>query len=193
MIRIIRFFAWATALLASPYVLSAASDYAEITYVFRSFQSATPPDPQECVDIGWPSANEPFANSFDIYSLQSKKANGVVLNDDIKKIGQVITCIDLSGFSFETAFDPLPARFRVEIDGMVLIMEGMGRFTSFDVPEFLVGLAVYSLQVVQGPPEIIGGQLVTNTLTNVGEGDDYVNGSFATLRLYRSAESNLKQ
>lgn len=72
---------------------------------------------------------------------------------------------------------------------MELILQGQMRFLSFDVPEAFLGLSTVTLQVVEGPPEIIGGWLVSNTITNIFGLPGYVNGSFATLRLFILADN----
>ena len=61
---------------------------------------------------------------------------------------------------------------------------------SLDVPEDLLGLSTWTLEIIEGPPEIIGGWLVTNTISNVAELPGYVNGSFATIRLFTHAVDN---
>ena len=87
-------------------------------------------------------------------------------------------------------FDPFPVYFKVTLDGMELIAEGQGRFLSLDVPEDFLGLATYTLKIIEAPPEIIGGWLVTNTISNVAGLPGYINGSFATIRLFTHAANN---
>lgn len=164
---------------------SDAADFDEIDYVFRSFESEIPAEIQDCYDIGFFSPTS-FTN-FDLYSLQSKKTNGKVLKDNIKKIGHVLTCVDFTGVSLENPFVTTPARFKVTIDGMELIVEGQGNYRSLDVPEPLLGMAVYSLRIVEGPSNVVGGWLVTNTISNALGVPGYVNGSFATIRLFTPA------
>jgi len=169
--------------------LADGSDYEEITYIFRSFESETVPDPQECIDIGWPSFNEPIVALFDIYRIKTKENTGAAKKQNYKKpIGQVLTCADWTGFSEATAFDPIPVRFKATLDGMELILEGEGRYYSFNVPEFPVALGGYVLRVISGPEDILGGQLVTNTLTSLAGASPpgYVSGSIANLRLYKN-------
>ena len=73
---------------------------------------------------------------------------------------------------------------------MELIAQGQGRFLSFDVPEAFLGLATYALEIIEGPPEVIGGFLVTNTITNLFGIPGYANGSFASIRLFIPAANN---
>jgi hypothetical protein len=166
-----------------------AEDFDEVTYVFRSFESEVPADLQECVDIGIPYVPD-FASNYDLYSLHSKKTNGRVLNENIKRIGHVLTCGDSSGLTWENRFDPFPVYFKVTVDGMELIAQGQGRFLSFDVPEAFLGMATNALEIIEGPPEIIGGFLVTNTISNVFGIPGYANGSFASIRLFIPAANN---
>ena len=167
-------------------VFADAEDFDEITYVFRSFESDVPADLQECLDIGIPYFPT-HATNYDLYSLHSKKTNGLVLNEDIKKIGHVLTCADFSGIGLENLFDPFPMNFKVTLDGMELIAEGQGRYLSFDVPEDLLGMLTATMRIIEAPPEIIGGWLVTNTISNGFVLPGYVNGSFATIRLFTPA------
>ena len=166
-----------------------AEDFDEITYVFRSFESEVPADLQECVDIGIPYVPD-FANNYDLYSLHSKKTNGLVLNEDIKRIGHVLTCGDFSGIGWENVFDPFPMYFKVTLDGMELIAQGQGRYLSLDVPEDLLFMLTATLRIIEAPPEIIGGWLVTNTLSNPFGLPGYVGGSFASIRLFTHAVNN---
>jgi hypothetical protein len=148
-----------------------------------------PADLQECLDIGIPYTPT-FASNYDLYSLHSKKTNGLVLNEDINRIGHVLTCGDASGVDWENRFDPFPIYFKVTLDGMVLIVQGQGRYLSFDVPEELLGMSSMTARVIQAPPGIIGGWLVSNTIGNVFGLPGYVNGSFATIRLFTPAVNN---
>ena len=90
------FISFLTAIFISPSIaLADASDFEEVDYVFRSYVSENAPPIDDCYDIGaiFPST---LASNFDLYSLQSKKTNGIVLKDNIKKIGHVLTCVDAS-------------------------------------------------------------------------------------------------
>lgn len=167
-------------------VLADAADFDETDYVFRSFITDTPADIQECFDIGAPFVPDTFAH-FDLYSLQSKKTNGIVLKDNIKVIGHVLTCFDGSGIGPENPFDLFPAHFKVTLDGMEFIVQGQARFLSFDIPEFPLGMVSVTARVVDGPSELIGGWLVSNSISNVFGLPGYVNGSFATIRLFSAA------
>ena len=169
--------------------LADAQDFKEVTYVFRSFESEVPVDIQECFDMDIPFVTTNAAN-YDIYSFHSKKTNGMVLNETVKSIGHVLTCVDASGIGPENPWDSVPAYFKVTLDGMELIVQGYGRFLSLDVPEDLLGLATYTLEIIEGPPEVIGGWLVTNTITNTFGLPGYVNGSYASIRLFTLADNN---
>lgn len=166
-----------------------AEDFDEITYVFRSFESEVPASLQECIDIGIPYAPD-FASNYDLYSLHSKKTSGLVLHENIKRIGHVLTCGNGSGVGWDNPFDPFPVYFKITVDGMELIAQGQGRFLSLDVPEYPLGLASYTLKIIDAPPGIIGGWLVTNTISNVAGLPGYINGSFATIRLFTHAVSD---
>lgn len=169
-----------------------ASDYKEEIYTFRSALSDQVANPQECIDIGWLEFNEndPVVALFDIYSFDTKDWNGKVRSaEHDQPIGYILTCADWSGFTTATAFDPIPSRFKAVIDGVELIFEGEGRYISFDIPEFPVGLGTYVLSYVNDPSRkrILGGQLITNTITSL-EGSSppgYTSGSLATIRLYK--------
>ena len=87
-----------------------AEDFDEITYVFRSFESDVPADLQECLDIGIPYVPD-FVSNYDLYSLHSKKTNGLVLNEDIKRIGHVLTCGDSSQHGLGKSFRPISGIF----------------------------------------------------------------------------------
>ena len=169
--------------------LADAQDFKEVTYVFRSFESEVPVDIQECFDMDIPFVTTNAAN-YDIYSFHSKKTNGMVLNETVKRIGHVLTCVNASGIGPENPWDSVPAYFKVTLDGMEFIVQGYGRFLSLDVPEDLLGLATYTLEIIEGPPEVIGGWLVTNTITNTFGLPGYVNGSYASIRLFTLADNN---
>ena len=168
---------------------SDAEDFDEVTYVFRSFESAVPADIQDCFDMDIPFITSHTAG-FDIYSFHSKKTNGLVLNEDIKRIGHVLTCADWSETTPESPWVPVPAYFKVTLDGMELLAQGQGRLLSLDVPEAFLGLSTWTLEIIEGPPEVIGGWLVTNTISNVFGLPGYVNGSFASIRLFILADNN---
>jgi len=169
--------------------LADAEDFDEITYVFRSFESDVPADLQDCFDMDIPFVTT-HAAGFDLYSYHSKKTSGLILNGAINRIGHVLTCADWSEVGWSNPFDPVPAYFKVNLDGMELLAQGQGRIMSLDVPEDLLGLSTWTLEIIEGPPEIIGGWLVTNTISNVAELPGYVNGSFATIRLFTHAVDN---
>ena len=169
--------------------LADAQDFDEVTYVFRSFESDVPADIQECFDIGIPFVPDVAAN-YDLYSFHSKKTNGRILTENINKISHVLTCADWSGLTWENRFDPIPVFFKVTLDGMELILQGQLRFLSIDVPEPFLGLSTVTIQVVEGPPEVLGGWLVSNTITNIFGLPGYVNGSYASIRLFTLADNN---
>jgi hypothetical protein len=170
--------------------LADAQDFDEVTYVFRSFESDVPVDIQECFDMDIPFVTTNAAD-YDLYSFHSKKTNGRILTENIKKIGHVLTCLDWSGIiAWENRFDPIPAFFKVTLDGMELILQGQLQFLSFDVPEELLGLSTATLQVVEGPPDVIGGWLVSNTITNLFGLPGYANGSYASIRLFTLADNS---
>ncbi len=166
-----------------------AEDFDEITYVFRSFESEVPVDLQDCIDIGIPYPPN-FATIYDIYSLHSKKTSGLVMHESIKKIGHVLTCGDSSGIGWDNPFDRFPVYFKITVDGMELIAEGQGGLLSLDIPEYPLGIASYALRIIDAPPGIIGGWLVTNTIANIAGLPGYINGSFATIRLFTHAVSD---
>lgn len=164
-------------------------DFDEITYVFRSFESEIPAGLQECMDIGIPFVPD-FASNYDLYSFQSKKSNGRVLHENIKRIGHVLTCGDFSGIEWENRFDPFPMYFKVTLDGMELIAQGQARYLSLDVPEDFLGMLSATMEIIEAPPEYIGGWLVSNTISNIFGLPGYVNGSFASIRLFTNAVSD---
>ena len=92
--------------------------------------------------------------------------------------------------TWENRFDPIPVFFKVTLDGMELILQGQLRFLSIDVPEPFLGLSTVTIQVVEGPPEVLGGLLVSNTITNIFGLPGYVNGSYASIRLFTLADNN---
>jgi len=169
--------------------LADGEDFDEVTYVFRSFESEVPADIQDCFDMDIPFVTT-HAASYDIYSYHSKKTNGMVLKETINRIGHVLTCSDWSDVGPSNPFVPIPAYFKVNLDGMELITQGQGRILSLDVPEDLLGLTSWTLEIIEAPPEIIGGWLVTNTITNAFGLPGYANGSFASIRLFTLAVNN---
>ena len=169
--------------------LADAEDFDEVTYVFRSFESEVPADIQDCFDMDIPFVTTDTGN-FDLYSYQSKKTSGVILNGAINRIGHVLTCTDASAIGPDNLFDFVPAYFKVTLDGMEFRVLGQGRLLSLDVPEAFLGLTTWALEIIEGPPEVIGGWLVTNSISNVFGVPGYVNGSFASIRLFIPAVNN---
>jgi hypothetical protein len=169
--------------------LADAEDFDEVTYVFRSFESEVPADIQDCFDLDIPFVTSDAA-SYDLYSYQSKKTSGVILNGAINRIGHVLTCTDASGIGPDNFFDFVPAYFKVTLDGIEFLAQGQGRLMSLDVPEAFLGLTTWTLEIIEGPPEVIGGWLVTNSISNVFGVPGYVNGSFASIRLFTLADNN---
>lgn len=165
---------------------SDGEDFDEITYVYRTFELDVPIDLQECNDLSTPFISN-WAAKWDLYSFHSKKTNGLVLNDDINRIGQTLGCADVSGFGWDNLFDPIPIYFKLSFDGMELIAEGQSRWLSIDVPEDLVVMAVSWARIIDGPPEIIGGWMITNVLNSPFGVPGYVGGSFTSIRLFTPA------
>lgn len=164
---------------------SDGEDFDEITYVYRTFEWDAPVDLQECIELDTPFVPN-WASKWDLYSFHSKKTNGLVLNDDIKRIGQTLGCADVSGFG-DDIFGPIPVYFKVNLDGMELFAEGQGRWLSIDVPEDLVVMHVAWARIIGGPPEIIGGSMVSNALGNAFGLPGYVSGAFSSIRLFTPA------
>ena len=166
--------------------LADAEDFDEITYVYRTFESDVPVDLQECIELDTPFTSN-WAAKWDLYSFHSKKTNGLVLNDDIKRIGQTLGCADISGFG-DDIFGPIPVYFKVNLDGIELFAEGQTRWLSIDVPEEFVVMQVAWARIIDGPPEIIGGWMVSNALSNAFGLPGYVGGAFTSIRLFTLAE-----
>jgi hypothetical protein len=177
-------------LFAPSMALADGEDFDEVTYVFRSSISEVPADIQDCfymVDIPFVTTD---AGNYDLYSYQSKKTSGVILNGAIKRIGHILTCVDTSGVGPDNFLDFMPAYFKVTLDGMELRALGQGRLLSLDVPEPFLGLSTWAVEIIEGPPEVIGGWLVANAITNLFGIPGYVNGSFVSIRLFTLADSN---
>lgn len=167
---------------------SDGEDFDEITYVYRTFESDVPVDLQECIELDTPFVSN-WALKWDLYSFHSKKTNGLVLNDDINRIGETLGCADVSGFG-DNIFGPIPVYFKFTLDGMELIAEGQAQWLSIDIPEDLVVMQVAWARIIDGPPEIIGGWMVSNALSNAFGLPGYVGGAFTSIRLFTPAVNN---
>jgi len=172
----------------------------EQVYVVQQ-QNARPATGSECdwaYDLG---VNVVLGTISDLYSVQSKKTTGSLLVNDIKKVGEIIGCIDAGEPTFERPINPPGAGYptyelghvwRLLLNGKQYVVTGMSRVRAADfggAPGTILAVATGTIftegSIVETPPIPVG-SLSGNYITNL-YGLPYpaeVTGSIFTLRIY---------
>lgn len=157
----------------------AAAD--ERTWVVRSEESAaTPPDPAVC-------AEAPFATNVQLgaqlSSLKIDGRSGGVVDPSRRVVGRATACLQLTSLLFPAG---LTQRFYVRFDLPQGSFAGVGSclISSNDVPVSMLVLAGCTLELVDGPPGMIGGVATSASIFNPTRLPDFGTGSFWTLHAY---------
>ncbi len=130
----------------------------------------------------------------DLYSIQSKKTNGVLLEDDIKKVGESLDCIDSGDFQIERGnqltYD-FGEAWLLTVDGQDYIVTGMSRLRTnpsqnpvLGIPGEFLGVSTGSIfteeTILEEPPRPIG-SYSSNFRASIAGGP--YTGGIVTLRL----------
>jgi hypothetical protein len=160
------------------------SNFEELAYVFRSKPNeALLEKAQEfCENLDEPFASSDF-DGLDLYSINTKGADGSVVNWAVKKVGEVLTCSYPVGGGLNRAY------FQVTLGREnPTIMEAFSfcQIMDVNIPEPGIFPMVCSLSIISAPPEYVGGLFVGNSLvgdpvTELG----YKSSSIATLRIFK--------
>ena len=135
-----------------------------------------------------------FGNRSDLYSVQSKKTNGVLLKDDIKKVGELLGCFNSGSVEIERliiATYDFGAVWGLELDGKIYIVTGMSRLrtdpavdVNIGAPGDFLGVStgtVFTPESIQMVPPVPVGSFSANYHANIFGGPS--TGGTLTIRL----------
>lgn len=179
----------------------APSEYDESIYIFQGILSQTTATLDECVGaFDWNITTDTYFR-LDLYSLQTKKTNSIVLKKGIKKVGELLGCQEWAYWSPANNF--VPAYYEIDIDGMKIFAEGGGKFYGqqlagglevINVPNLpapLVGVTTTGATIV-GPAGTLSEANGTVTLSGLAfpagaPTYGYEQGNYVIIRLYTPA------
>jgi hypothetical protein len=135
-----------------------------------------------------------FGNRSDLFSVQSKKTNGVLLKDDIKKVGELLGCFNSGSPEIERliidTFD-FGAVWGLELDGKIYIVTGMSRLrtdpavdVNIGAPGDFLGVStgtVFTPESIMMDPPVPVGSFSANYRANIYGGP--TTGGILTIRL----------
>ncbi|VVB86272.1 Uncharacterised protein [uncultured archaeon] len=154
---------------------------------FRSIEDpSTPPDPAVCSAAPF-DVNAKLGASF--WSFQTRASDGLVVNDQINRIGNATACIRIVSFAFPPfTTDPFYIKFTLDNGDYAGEYEGLGNCTiiSNDVPMSKLILAGCNLRIVSAPSDSISGAMTSMSVFNPFKLPGFNTGSMWTLHLYRS-------
>lgn len=139
-----------TLLLLSTLLLSGTAlgqDFYERVYIYSPFPSEREFTLDQCLPAGSFGVIATLGANFDLYSLHTKKTNGLVLNEKVKKVGEVLVCQDWNGWVYP---NKVPVYWEISIDGMDMVAVGLG------TPQ------------LPGGGEVLNGNLPSTFLMNIG-------------------------
>lgn len=168
--------------------------------IFVAQQQNIMPVDDLAVDCAWaPQVFVLPAGGFksDLYSVQSKKTNGVLLNGDIKKVGQMLGCYDAGAPNTERGIVPtfdIGQAWLLNFNGQDYIVTGMNRLRTtpgvdviLGVPGEFLGVAIGTVftpeSIMMNPPKPVG-SFSLNYIANAIGNDVVGAGGIMTLRLY---------
>ena len=152
------------------------------------------------VDCAW--ASQVFVaaiqgNRSDLYSLQTKKTNGVVLKDKIKKVGELVGCFDQGSPQVERGIVPTydaGQAWLLKLDGKQYIVTGMTRLRTdptqevfFGIPGTYLGVGtgtVFTPESIAMFPPVPVGSFSSNAIGNFFGVPGERNEGILTIRLY---------
>ncbi len=154
---------------------------------FRSIEDpSTPPDPTVCTAAPF-DVNAKLGASF--WSFQTRASDGLVVNDQINRIGNATACIRIVSFAFPPfTTDPFYIKFTLDNGDYAGEYEGLGNCTviSNDVPTPKLILAGCNLRIVSAPSDSISGAMTSMSVFNPYKLPGFNTGSMWTLHLYDS-------
>lgn len=137
-----------------------------------------------------------FGTRSDLYSVQSKKTNGVLLKDDIKKVGELTGCFDVGSPQLERFVIPtydFGGAWLLTLHGQDYVVTGMSRWRTnplpggdviMNVPGDFLGVStgtVFTPESIQMDPPVPVGSFSVNYRANIAGGP--ATGGILTLRL----------
>ena len=151
---------------------------------FRSVEDpASPADPAVC-------ALAPFRVNVrlgaSLYTTRARAKDGMVVEDDVRKIGTATACVQLTNFSFPAG---LAQKFYVRFnlaDGAYTAV-GTCTLISNDVPRAGLVLAGCNLRMTGFPAGVVGGVATSSSVFNPFRLAGFNTGSYWSLQLYDTA------
>lgn len=172
----------------------------EKIYVVQQ-QNGRPATGSECDWAYAQGVNVVLGTISDLYSVQSKKTTGSLLVNDIKKVGEIIGCVDTGEPTYERPINPpgvgyptyeLGHVWKLLLDGKSYVVTGMSRVRAEDFGGALGTIlavatgTIFTEDSFLEVPPIPVGSLSGNYIVNV-YGLPYpaeVTGSIFTFRIY---------
>ena len=172
--------------------------YEEKIYVVQQ-QNRRPVD-DLAIDCAWASqlAVIPIAgNKSDLYSVQSKKTTGLLLKDDIKKVGELLGCYDIGSPQLERGVIPtydFGQVWLLKLDGNPYIVTGMSRLRTnpavddiMGVPGNFLGVGTGTIftpsSILENPPVPVG-SFAQNYISHISGLPQFRSEGILTIRLY---------
>jgi hypothetical protein len=180
-------------LLLSALVVSGmtfAQDYYERVYIYSPFPTENEFTLDQCIPAGNFGLIPTVGGRFDLYSLQTKKTNGIVLNDKVKRVGGLLVCQDWNAWS--PVNNTVPVYWEISIDGMDMVAVGLG------TPELPGGGVVLnaalpssflmniSANILYGSPGVAGGTVTSSVVLDYSPdgSSEYPTEALQVIRLY---------
>lgn len=118
-----------------------------------------------------------------VWTYQTRAVDGGVINDHIHRVGTARACVLITDFRFvPQSRHPFYIRFDIGKD----VYTALGDCTvgSNDVPVPGLVLAGCTLRLVQSPPDVLGGSVVSTSVFNPSRLPGFSTGSYWAFRLY---------
>ena len=136
-----------------------------------------------------------FGTKSDLYSIQSKKTNGTLLKDDIKEVGELLSCLYSGSAQLERnntiATYDFGAVWELALDGKTYIVTGMSRLRTDPAVDVNVGApgdflgvstgTVFTPESILEVPPVPVGSFSVNYHANIFGGP--ATGGILTIRL----------
>jgi hypothetical protein len=140
-------------------------------------------DDSICAESGFTPNVRLYAH---VWSQQTRAADGMVVNDQIRDIGLARACVQITDFTFSPFVNP--ARFYIRFDLESGVFTGLGSCTimSNNIPEPGLILAGCNLTLGERSDGVSRpvGSAVSSSVFNPFQRPGYNTGSFWTLRMY---------
>ena len=135
------------------------STFEELAYVFRAKPNeALLEKAQEFCETAPFEPDDEDVEGLDLYSINTKGADGSVVNWAVKKVGEVLTCSTGLGDGFNLAY------FQLTVGPTTMVADSFCQIMDAHIPEPGIFPMVCALNVISAPPEYVGGLWVSNAL-----------------------------